>query len=212
MKYKAGDRVRIRSKEWIDAQEKGWNGAIGGFVKDMFQYAGMEAVIQRVRNGWYVLDIDDREWNWTEDMLDPDYTPADRPLSLKDEPLSPEDAIQAMIDGETLYNEDGDECRWVNDEDAFFYFHDNSSGEPIFRFCDLYRRPAKRKRVWTRWEILDWANSPESRGWAVRQVGNEEWLCPQALFYDLDTDRYERARFSRDGVDTSTIQGFEVEE
>jgi hypothetical protein len=41
MKYEVGDVVRIRSREWIDAQEKDEDGRIcrpdaPGFIKDMF--------------------------------------------------------------------------------------------------------------------------------------------------------------------------------
>jgi hypothetical protein len=147
-------------------------------------------------------------------MLDPDYTPADRPLSLKDEPLSPEDAVRAMLEGEALILKDeGRECLWSS---AYGYFTVMLNSVQALRKLDsfdgLHRRPAKRKRVWTRWEILDWANSPDSRGWVVRQTRSGNWVCPQALIYALDSDKYERARFSRDGVDESTICGFEVEE
>jgi hypothetical protein len=66
----------------------------------------------------------------------------------------------------------------------------------------------------TRFEILGWANSKKSRGWVVSQDGGDIWNAPQFFSYDLESDRYQRARLLPDfsGVDEDTIQGFEVEE
>jgi hypothetical protein len=65
----------------------------------------------------------------------------------------------------------------------------------------------------SRWEILAWANSEESRGWVVRQADDADWFHPQYFDYLLNVEAYQRARFSPEtGVDESTIQGFEVEE
>jgi hypothetical protein len=121
-------------------------------------------------------------------MFDPDYT--------GDDPLSPEDAIRAMLDGETLYDKEGDKYYWKGKGHA------------------LYRRPPKRKRLMARWEVLAWACSEESRGWVVRAKGSKWWCPPQFFSYDMDAKRYERARILPDmsGIDRSTIQGFEVEE
>jgi hypothetical protein len=143
---------------------------------------------------------------WSEWMFDPDYNPADRPLSAGD-------AIIAMVrDGETLVDEDGREHCW--DGDDFVRDIGGNHWVDFYEFNNLYRRPAKRKRAMNRWEILDWASSEASRGWVVRQIWNApDWMCPPAPFYNLDTDTYQRARLLPDlsGVDESTIQGFEVE-
>jgi hypothetical protein len=101
MKYKEGNRVRIRSKEWIDAQEKDEDGDIRccgarAFVKCMFQYAGREAVITKaITDDSYEIDIDSGSVYWTVQMFDPDYTPAEEPLPAKD-------AIRAMLEGEAF--------------------------------------------------------------------------------------------------------------
>jgi hypothetical protein len=201
MKYKAGDRVRIRSKEWMDAQKKNANGEItkNGLClsERMFMYAGRTATIKRIcPNGTYKLDIDNERHWWMDWMFDPDYK--------ADELLSAEDAFEYLINGETLYDKEGKPRRFTDDEINTFY--------------SLYRLPAKRKRPMTSWEVLDWANSEASRGWVVLCIYNNgnrpKWSPPQFFDYDDNVARYRRARMLPDlsGVDESTIQGFEVEE
>jgi hypothetical protein len=58
------------------------------------------------------------------------------------------------------------------------------------------------------------ANSGKSRGWVVKPENGGEWESPQFLGYNMEADRYQRARLLPDlsGVDESTIQGFEAEE
>jgi hypothetical protein len=155
-------------------------------------------------------------------MFDPDYRPEDEPLSAKD-------AILAMVDGgETLYDEDGS-AYWFSEADACFSTDSDSGKTPedINYFYGLYRRPAKRKRPMTRWEILAWVNSEDSLGWVARgkYIGDGvlwgSWELPQCYRYDtceglLDKGVYEyqRAKLLPDlsGIDESTVQGFEVEE
>jgi hypothetical protein len=136
-------------------------------------------------------------------MFDPDYK--------ADEPLSTKDAIQAMLDGETLYDHDGIKC-WFNETSGTFVTE--TYDQDLGSFIGLRRRPAMRKRLMTRWEILDWANSEASRGWVVRYEDGR-WISPQCQNYPEEVlDRYQRAKLHSDlsGVDESTIQGFEVEE
>jgi hypothetical protein len=209
MKHKTGDMVRIRSKEWIDAQEKSIRGNIHTFVESMFKYAGKIARIMRFEFDGYRLDVDDSDWIWRDFMFDPDYKPDKGPLS-------PKDAIIAMVrDRETLYDGDGfrhDFSKLRGD----FIRRGMVDGDMtvVSRFDGLCRRPAKRQRSMTRWEILDWANSGESRGWYVRLPNVEEWVSPQCPNYDTKLIGYRRARLLPDksGIDESTIQGFEVEE
>jgi hypothetical protein len=204
VKHKAGDVVRIRSKEWIDAQEKDGDGGIplpdGYFFSMMMQgYYGRIAKVLRVVNDRYELDIDDTAHYWSEHTLDPDYNP--------DELLPAEDAIRAMLAGETLYDEHGLSHSYTDPEIRGFY--------------NLRRRPPKRKRPMTRWEILAWSNSEASRGWFARIKKTNgswgDWKYPMTFDYTCtgETDfNYQRARLLPDlsGIDESTIQGFEVEE
>jgi hypothetical protein len=214
MNHKAGDTVRIRSREWIDAQEKDEDGDImrdNGFSRTMFQYAGKLAVITYVdTDDSYRLDIDDGSWWWADWMFDPGYRSADGPLSA-------EDAVRAMLDGERLTDDEGTEYFWDADWDGGHFFYrkrDETDAGVAHSYTGLYRRSAKRKRLMTRFEILGWANSEASRGWVVRTGESGEWFCPPSLEYCNDIDVYQRARLLPDlsGVDKDTIQGFEVEE
>ncbi|MDR0656552.1 MAG: hypothetical protein LBG22_09595 [Treponema sp.] len=225
MKYKAGDTVRIRSKEWIDAQEKNANGYILGpphasyyMSGPMQDLASKTAKIFSVRYDYYRLDIDEiDETNsfWEDWMFDPDYK--------SDGPLTAKDAVIAMVrDGEHLFDRDGREFYWDDDSRIFMNITDVVRGfhreyranESSFPLPNLCRRLKKRTRPMSRWEVLDWANSEASRGWVVRLEGSGIWNTPQFFNYDLDSYRYQRARLLPDlsGVDKSTIQGFEVEE
>lgn len=73
---KAGDRVKIRSKEWIDEQNKDeldtFMAGKVAMVEPMFQYAGREATITHVDDYVLILDIDDGVWLWSEEMLEPE--------------------------------------------------------------------------------------------------------------------------------------------
>jgi hypothetical protein len=231
MNRKAGDSVRIYSKEWVDAQEKDADGDIfrptenvSTFNFRSFKYAGMVTKICAVSGSNIYVDIDGGNFCWGEWMFDSGYKPAA-------EPLAAEDAVIAMVQGkETLYDDKGYEYKWDNEIGRFEVRLDDKAEFQAFRVPKLYRGSEKRKRPRTRWEILAWANSDESQGWFVRgiYIGDtearacwREWQFPQSFRYDTSEDfpdvgvyEYQRARLLPDlsGIDESTIQGFEVEE
>lgn len=75
MKYKVGDKVKIKSREWFDAQDKDEddNVCIEGkesFVEYMAEYCGQTATVIRVVKNFYVLDIDDGDWCWQDWMFE----------------------------------------------------------------------------------------------------------------------------------------------
>jgi hypothetical protein len=225
LNYKAGDTVRIRPREWMDAQERNgfgdiMNSNVRGYsmTMEMQEYAGKLATIILVSgddNPYNKLDIDDGRYSWEDWMFDPDFRAG--------EPLSAEDAIRAMLDEETLYSKTGVSYSY-SVKNHWFYVNDqmidriNDTGI----FSGLYRHSPKRKRPMTRFEVLAWVCGEASHGWVVRDSQNGDWLPPQmfgywqdVVSYSSDTDRYyQRARLLPDlsGVDESTIQGFEVEE
>jgi hypothetical protein len=210
MKHKVGDIVRIQSQEWIDAQEKKgadcWN-KWPYFTEGMRQFAGCTAKITAVDEDHYHTDLLDPGWLWVDWMFDPEYTP--------DEPLSQEDAVRAMLDGETLYNRKGAAYTYSS-ERHWFYVNDTII-DRLFDFsvfADLYRRPEKRKRLMTPEEAVKWAVSNESLGWVVRSKPLNTWFFPRQFEYFGKMGLYERAELLPDlsGADESTIQGFEVEE
>lgn len=70
MKFKIGDRVKVRESLEADTDY-----GCDIFTSSMVDYRGKEATITDFREGWsdstvYVLDIDDGNWNWTEEMLE----------------------------------------------------------------------------------------------------------------------------------------------
>jgi hypothetical protein len=207
--HKVNDIVRIRSKEWIDAQEKDFceNGNVKGarLYKEIKEHAGKIAKVVTALPYGYKLDVDGGAELWQGWMFDPDYNPY--------EMLSAEDAIRAMLAGETLYDKEGHWAAFNNEKDCFEYegFERNIIRSEVKGFS---RHPAKRKRPMTRWEMLAWTNSEASREWLVRLEESGAWRPPQFHGYDRDGNKYQRARLRPDlsGIDENTVQGFEVEE
>ena len=219
MKHKEGDTVRIRSKEWMDAQEKNGFGSIAkegySLLAPMMEFAEKLAKITGCRaDGSFRLDVDGGVFCWGKWMFDPDYT-EDDPNYPEDGPLSAEDAVRAMLDGDTLYDQDGNEYNFDKFSGEFVCIDllENEAEKISNKFSDLYRRPPRSRRAMTRWEVLDWANSEASRGWVVRHKDGD-WVSPQCKTFDTSLSNYQRARLrpNLSGVDEDTIQGFEVEE
>lgn len=73
MKYKAGDKVRIKSLEWYEKHHD-CHGCVGvgseAFVSSMVEYCGKEAIIKRVNKTSYKIDIDGQYYNWSEGMFE----------------------------------------------------------------------------------------------------------------------------------------------
>lgn len=65
MKYKVGDKVRIRE----DLIEKQYDGL--RFVPSMAQYKGKVATITDILwNDCYTIDLDGKDWHWTDGMFE----------------------------------------------------------------------------------------------------------------------------------------------
>jgi hypothetical protein len=212
--HKAGDTVRIQSREWINDRNKDSDGdtapAYGYmryFQKSMYRYAGRTAKVIAVNTMDYNLDVDAGTHWWEDWMFDPGYRP--------DEPQTPEDAIRAMLDGETLYSQTG-VSYFYSSENRWFYENGQKMDRinDVIIFASLYHRPEKRKRLMTAEEIKAWAFSEESRGWMVRCIEEADWRFPMSFGYSFFPADYQRARMLPDlsGVDPATAQRFEVEE
>ena len=65
MKYKAGDKVRIRA----DLKEGEEYNKVT-VVLPMIQYVGKTTTIRQVYESCYTLDVDGGCWVWTDDMFE----------------------------------------------------------------------------------------------------------------------------------------------
>lgn len=79
MKYKVGDKVKVKS----DLKE---NIRYGGqiFVRDMAVHCGKNVEISKVHDDAYCIKESDREWFWTDEMFDPvEEMSAEEAISLQ---------------------------------------------------------------------------------------------------------------------------------
>lgn len=77
MKYKVGDKVRIKSREWYKENKIRNSINLGGryFTQDMSYYCGREAIIEVAESGFtkgyrYFLNIDNWKHSWDDDMFE----------------------------------------------------------------------------------------------------------------------------------------------
>lgn len=98
MKYKVGDKVRIKSKEWWDAQPKNGSGSVicgaETFNKSMAFMCGKVVEISDVSEETYF--IKEYGYNWTDEMFDDSYNPEKSILS--------EEMIKDIAEVVTKYN------------------------------------------------------------------------------------------------------------
>ena len=82
MKYKVGDKVKIKSLEWYN-QNKDSYGDIYlndygiSFIKEMSVFCGKEATVVFDLGGEYQIDIDNKKWSWKDWMLEDEPTSSD---------------------------------------------------------------------------------------------------------------------------------------
>ena len=83
MKYKVGDKVRVKSLDWYN-QNKDSDGDIylndfeKSFIKEMSAFCGKEATVVFNLGGEYQIDIDNKEWGWYDWMLEDEPTTSDQ--------------------------------------------------------------------------------------------------------------------------------------
>lgn len=82
MKYKVGDKVRVKSKTWYQANTngKGYIDTNPSFVPSMSEHCGKIATITHVDDeGDYHIDIDPNDYFWSDEMFEETlYLPGDR--------------------------------------------------------------------------------------------------------------------------------------
>lgn len=65
MKYKVGDKVKIREDLIVDVEY-----GSDSFAEEMAQYKGKTATITDVYWDKYEIDLDDSDWCWTDEMFE----------------------------------------------------------------------------------------------------------------------------------------------
>lgn len=91
MKYKVGDKVRIKSRDWYYSNKNRlgevWTKSLGGeykicFDRDMIRYCGMEAVIFSVERENYALK--GIPYAWTDEMIEGLAEDETKPLTYEE--------------------------------------------------------------------------------------------------------------------------------
>lgn len=125
MKYKVGDKVRVRS----DLKE---NIRYGGqiFVRDMAVHCGKNVEISKVYDDAYCIKESDREWFWTDEMFE----------GLAEDELTAEEAIKVLADMCTRECKNCELGKLVK--------------ESRYSFCSAYRRehPDKVVEILKQWK------------------------------------------------------------
>ena len=80
MKYKVGDKVRVKSLEWYNDSYNNCGIEIDGvlFDPDMCKYCGKTGIITVKSKGYYKLSIDSGEWFWYDWMLEDEPTTSEQ--------------------------------------------------------------------------------------------------------------------------------------
>lgn len=71
LKYKVGDRVRIKSIDWYNENKNRFGEiccSITVFVSTMKKYCGQIMTISQVENQYYKMK-EDTNWKWTDEMI-----------------------------------------------------------------------------------------------------------------------------------------------
>lgn len=89
MKYKIGDKVRVKSKEWYD-EYKGENGTVPirfSFIEKMSNWCGKEVTIDAIYDDTYKIKEDENLYTWTDTMFEDEIVkqPGQRKFKCKDE-------------------------------------------------------------------------------------------------------------------------------
>ena len=82
-KLELGQKVVIKSLDWYNSNKNGYTGIVTltteSFISDMSEYCGKTATIVDVFKDldgegaiMYRIDLDNRGWNWTDEMFEPE--------------------------------------------------------------------------------------------------------------------------------------------
>lgn len=126
MKYKVGDKVRVRRDLKNDVSYGSRH-----TVEEMMDYKGNVVTISEVRPNHYKIEEDEEEWNWTDEMFE----------GLVEDEMTAEEAIKTL----------GDMCDKESCRDCGI---GKLVKESKFSFCKDYRRdhPDKVVEILKQWK------------------------------------------------------------
>lgn len=73
MKYRIGDKIKIKSVDWYILNKTAYGGVDCGdyfFCAGMTKYCGKPCTIVEKKDNAYKIDIDGAQYNWTEEMFE----------------------------------------------------------------------------------------------------------------------------------------------
>ena len=103
MKYKVGDKVRVKSIEWYNANKNGSGSIICGnefFVNDMSRYCGCVVTINEIHPDGFYRITEEIYW-WTDEMIECLIEPAPVMINLDKACKYLEDILYEVATGVT---------------------------------------------------------------------------------------------------------------
>lgn len=100
MKYNAGDKVTIKSREWYEKNKDRYGDVSCGktlFMELMAEYAGLSSVVTQVSSYSYSLDIDGERWCWTDEMFEDNDSQAKSSLDTLTQLRSDREQLEKKI-------------------------------------------------------------------------------------------------------------------
>lgn len=180
MKYKVGDRVRIREDLQPNVEYEGYY-----FVPDMGDFKGEIATVIKVCGDGYRINEDGGDWKWTDKMFEPvEFTKAD---------LQPWDILTAR-NGNTFQVQENGQIKNMKISVTNFGSQDNLLNEDLTNNGKLgkdldiikverpqiiWERPEKKTNEELHREMWNWlAENPD------KEEG--DWLCDNGYIGDKD--------------------------
>lgn len=172
MKYKVGDKVRVKKNLLSDTSYGKHT-----FISEMERFRGENATITQAYNDTYRIDIDNAEWYWSGEMLEPvEFTKAD---------LKPEDILTTRS-GARIYVKDNGYTAGFG-SDSIYLADDLTNTGVMGKHFDIvkvarpqviWERPKEKTNEELHREMWNWlAENPE--------MGKEDWFVRKKYTADM---------------------------
>lgn len=172
MKYKVGDKVRVKKNLLSDTSYGKHT-----FISEMERFRGENATITQAYNDTYQIDIDNAEWYWSGEMLEPvEFTKAD---------LKPEDILTTRS-GARIYVKDNGYTAGFG-SDGIYLADDLTNTGVMGKHFDvvkverpqvIWERPEEKTNEELHRKMWNWlAENPE--------MGKEDWFVRKKYTADM---------------------------